>query len=120
MNQIYSFKPRKSSISIPRDHSERVLLYDDMALEAKRIGDIQLLLMVRNRLNEMQNSFTRLDCGSEVIQFPGCNRINYNQVQKSKPMWCILLQSAMIPASMAAILFAFVQASIHLYCIPIK
>ena len=120
MTQIYSFKPKKSKISIPSDLSERVLLYNDMATEAKRIGDVQLLLMVLNRLNEMQNSFTRLDCVSEVIQFPGCNRINSNQVQKSKPIWCILLQSAMIPASMAAILFAFVQASIHLYCIPIK
>ena len=120
MSQIYSFKPRKSKISIPRDHSERVLLYDDMASEAQRIGDVQLLMMVQNRLSEMQNSFTRLNCGSDVIQFPGCNRINSTHVQKSKPIWWILLQSAMIPASMAAILFAFVQASIRLYCIPIK
>ena len=120
MSQIYSFKPSKSKMSIPRDHSERALLYDDMASEAKRIGDIQLLMMVRKRLDEMQNSFTRLDCGNEVIQFPGSRRINSNQVQKSKPIWCILLQSAMIPAGMAAILFAFVHASIHLYCIPIK
>ena len=110
----------KGKISIPRDPSERALLYDDMASEAKRIGDIQLLLMVQNRLNEMQNSFTRPGYRSEVIQFPGCNRINSKQLLKPKPIWCILLQSAMIPAGMAAILFAFVQASIHLYCLPIK
>jgi hypothetical protein len=91
-----------------------------MVTEAKRLGDYQLLLMVRNRLKEIQEDFTRQDCGSEVIQFPGYNLVNLNQVRKPKPIWCILLQSAMIPAGMAAILFAFVQASIHLYCIPVK
>lgn len=102
-------------MSNPTDPTKRVSLYSDMVIEARRLGDYQLLLMAQKRLHETKLNLGLQAAGTEVIPFPGFNRHDTFQVQKPRHIWPIFLQTAMIPAGMALVLFAFIQATIHIY-----
>ena len=101
------------------DPSQRALLYSEMVVEAKRLGDTYLLSLAQSRLGEAHKTFRHHNSEDNIIPFPLFDVKGTLQVKKSQSLLSILLQSAMIPAGMAIILYAFVQASLHIYSGPV-
>ena len=78
--------------------------------------------MAKNRLKDISEHAAphHHAIGHEVIPFPGYGFQFAPDNRKNQSIWSIMLQTAMIPLGMAAILFVFLEATAYYCSCPLK
>jgi len=100
------------------DDTRHKALYEEMIPDAERLGDHYLRLMLLNRLRKLSWDRTPPADNGNLILFPNVLDKTCDCMNAAPSIRMVVLQSAMIPFSIAFILFALVKLTLAIYTGP--